>query len=222
MGCWSWTENGSEVWRTLQRAAANFSSPSARGLKPPLQAKARSTILLVLVLGLAGCASHASLPSYATVPGFTLTDQNGVAFDSAALDHRVWVADFMFTTCPGPCPRMSSQMHQVQTALADSGIRLVSFTVDPEHDTPQALSAYAAHYAARPGTWYFLTGPVPTLQHLDHDVFGLGDIDGSLQHSTRFVLVDRKSTVRGFYLTSEPDAIPRLIADAKSLLRERS
>ena len=178
--------------------------------------------VLALALALAGCASHPSLPTYETVPEFTLTDQSGAPFDSATLGNRVWVADFMFTNCPGPCPRMSSQMHQVQAALADSGLRLVSFTVDPERDTPQALSAYAANFAARPGIWYFLTGPVATLQHLDHDVFKLGDIDGSLDHSTRFVLVDRKSRVRGSYLTSEPDAIPRLIADAKSLLRERS
>ena len=70
--------------------------------------------------------------------------------------------------------------------------------------------------------WFFLTGDVDTLRHLDRDVFKLGDIDGSLDHSTRFVLVDRKSQVRGFYLTSEPDAIARVIADAKSLLKDKS
>ena len=128
----------------------------------------------------------------------------------------------MFTSCPGPCPRMSSQLRQVQTALAYADVKIVSFTVDPDHDTSQVLSDYAVHFAARPGVWYFLTGPVPTLQHLDHDVFQLGDIDGTLEHSTRFILVDRKSRVRGTYQTSEPDEVPRLLADAKSLLRERS
>jgi protein SCO1/2 len=156
------------------------------------------------------------------VPPFTLTDQSGASFDSSKLNNHIWVADFMFTTCPGPCPRMSSQMRQVQTALAYADVKIVSFTIDPEHDTPHVLSDYAARYAARPGVWYFLTGPVPTLQHLDHDVFQLGDIDGTLQHSTRFILVDRKARVRGTYQTSEPDGIPRLLADAKSLLRERS
>jgi protein SCO1/2 len=157
-----------------------------------------------------------------TVPPFTLTDQSGSAFDSSKLSQHVWVADFMFTNCPGPCPRMSSQMRQVQTALAISEVKLVSFTIDPQRDTPPVLAEYATHYAARPGVWYFLTGPVETLQHLDHDVFQLGSIDGTLEHSTRFVLVDRKSRVRGYYLTSEPDSITRLIADAKDLLRERS
>src|SRR5215469_4189768 len=173
------------------------------------------------LLGLTGCASRADLPVYNTVPQFTLTDQAGAPFDSSKLANHVWVADFIFTNCPGPCPRMSSQMRQVQTALAFADVKLVSFTIDPDRDTPQALSAYAVRYAARPGIWYFLTGPVESLRHLDRDVFRLGDIDGALEHSTRFVLMDRKSRVRGYYLASEPDAIDRLISDAKSLLRER-
>src|SRR5579871_6239691 len=104
-----------------------------------------SIVLLCSLALLAGCAAHAGLPSYAVVPDFTLTDQNGAPFQSAAkLNDVVWVADFIFTNCGGPCPRMSSQMHQVQTALADvPNIRLVSFTVDPERDTPAVLAAYS-------------------------------------------------------------------------------
>jgi protein SCO1/2 len=181
----------------------------------------RVSSIAIVTLGLAGCV-HPSLPTYAVVPGFALTDQNGAAFDSeSVLKGHVWVADFMFTNCPGPCPRMSSQMRQVQTALASTDVRLVSYTIDPAHDTPAVLAGYAANYHAQPGVWFFLTGPVETLRTLDRDVFKLGDIDGSLDHSTRFVLVDRKAGVRGFYLTSESDSIPRLVADAKRLLRER-
>jgi protein SCO1 len=137
------------------------------------------------------------------------------------LDGHVWVADFMFTNCPGPCPRMSAQMRQVQTALAPNGVKMISLTVDPRRDSPETLKIYASRYSARPGIWFFLTGDVDTLRHLDRDVFKLGDIDGSLDHSTRFVLVDRKEQVRGFYLTEEPDAIARVIADAKLLVKER-
>ena len=111
-------------------------------------------------------------------------------------------------------------MHQVQTALEGAGVRLVSFTVDPARDTAEALREYSGHFDAKPGVWFFLTGPQPALQHLSKDVFQLGDVDGSLDHSTRFALVDRKSQVRGYYLTSEPDAIPRLIDDARALLKE--
>lgn len=178
---------------------------------------------VISILGLAGCTAQASLPSYSTVPSFTLTDQDGKTFNSASvLDGHVWIADFMYTTCPGPCPRMSSQMRQIQTSLGSKDVRLISLTVDPAHDTPQVLAQYAQHYSAKPGVWYFLTGPAATLQHLDRDVFHLGDVDGSLEHSTRFILVDRKSRVRGFYLTSEKDAIDRVIEDAKRLLREPS
>jgi protein SCO1/2 len=169
-----------------------------------------------------GCAGHAGLPSYAVVPDFSLTDQTGAQFDSAEkLKNTIWIADFIFTTCGGPCPRMTSQMHQVQVATTGTGIKLVSFTVDPERDTPEVLAAYAGKFQADGRRWFFLTGPTPTLQHLSRDVFTLGNVDSKLEHSTRFVLIDRKSRVRGFYLTSEPDSIPHLVADAKDLLKER-
>lgn len=173
---------------------------------------------------LAGCAAHAGLPSYSTVPDFTLTDQSGATFDSSAkLRGEVWVADFIYTTCPGPCPRMSSQMHEVEKAVAGlENVRLVSFTVDPEHDTPPVLAEYGKQFGANYGTWYFLTGSRDTLQHLCRDVFMLGNVDGTLEHSTRFILIDRNSRVRGFYDTSEADAITRVIADAKRLAAEKN
>jgi protein SCO1/2 len=183
--------------------------------------------LVAVAAGLIGC-SHASaeLDAFGTVPDCTLTDQTGAVFSSATQLHGVdWIADFIYTTCPGPCPRMSSQMHEVQTALlAVDGVpagkfRLVSFTVDPAHDTPPVLADYAKRFGAHPGVWFFLTGPEDALHHLSRDAFMLGDVNGSLEHSTRFVLVDRRSRIRGFYLTSEPDAIARLIADTKSLAR---
>ena len=98
-------------------------------------------------------------------------------------------------------------------------VNFVSFTVDPAHDTPAVLDEYGKDSAPSPA-WFFLTGPKDTLQYLSREVFKLGDINGNLEHSTRFVLVDQKSRLRGFYLTSEPDAIDRLIADTKTLLRD--
>ena len=173
-------------------------------------------------LFLTGCASKPPLPSFGVVPQFTLTDQTGTEFNcTAALDKKIWVADFVFTNCPGPCPRMSSQMHQVQTALAgESDVRFVSFTVDPARDTPPVLAAYAEHFEAAPGRWFFLTGAAPDLNRMSRGVFMLGDVDGSLQHSTRFALIDRLSRIRGYYQSSEADAIPSLIADAKRLLKD--
>ena len=171
-------------------------------------------------LVLAGCAARAGLPSYSTVPPFTLTDQTGAVFHSAEkLQNSVWIADFIYTTCPGPCPRMSSQFHQVENALDGTGVKLVSFTVDPQHDTPPVLAEYSQHFGAKPGVWFFLTGPVDDLHHLSRDVFMLGSVDGTLEHSTRFVLIDRQARVRGYYQSSDEDAVPKLIADARSLLK---
>ena len=170
-----------------------------------------------------GCSGKPPLPSYGVVPEFTLTDQNSAAFQSALqLNKKIWIADFIFTNCPGPCPRMSSQMHQVQEALVgNDAVRFVSFTVDPARDTPAVLAAYAQHFEAAPGKWYFLTGAEADLNRMSRGVFMLGNVNGSLEHSTRFALIDGSGRIRGYYLTSEPDAIPTLIADTKRLLKEQ-
>ena len=182
-----------------------------------------STALAFSLLTLTGCNSDSGLPVLGSVPAFQLTDQNGHLFDSSnSLKSTIWIADFIFTNCPGPCPRMSSQMKQAQTYLSSTGIKLLSFTVDPATDTPPVLFEYSRHFEARAGTWYFLTGPKPVLQGLAKDAFKLGDIDDTLEHSTRFALVDRKGQIRGYYLSSEAHAVDQLVADAKALLKERS
>lgn len=181
-------------------------------------------IAAALALSLAACSVKTEqLPTYGVVPSFQLTSQDGQAFDSSVLNHKIWVADFIYTTCPGPCPRMTSQMHRVQQAVFNMPqVKLVSFTVDPERDTPPVLAKYAQLHSASAKHWYFLTGPQPTLQKLDKDVFKLGDVNSTLQHSTRFVLVDQQSRIRGYYDTSESDAIDRVIRDIQALARERS
>jgi protein SCO1/2 len=155
------------------------------------------------------------------VPAFDLIAQNGQPFHSGVLAGQIWVADFIYTTCPGPCPRMTSQMHEVQNAIATMpDVKLVSFTVDPARDTPSVLADYAKVHGASSEHWYFLTGPEATLQRLDRDVFKLGNLDTSMQHSTRFVVVDRQSRIRGYYDTSESGSIPRVIDDIHALARE--
>jgi len=185
-------------------------------------------VLAALAITLSSCIPHASsLPVYYDVPEFQLTAQDGQPFDSRVLAGKIWVADFIYTTCPGPCPRMTSQMHEVQNAIikmpADlKDVKLVSFTVDPARDTPQVLAGYAKAHGASAEHWYFLTGSPDTLQKLDRDAFKLGNITPTLEHSTRFVLVDRQSRIRGYYDTSESRTIPRLIQDIHALAQERS
>ena len=180
---------------------------------------------VALLAGLAACGRmEQPLPVYGQVPRFELTAESGEPFDSAkSLDGNIWIADFIFTTCTGPCPRMSAQMRQVQNATAGTpGIRLVSFTVDPEHDTPPVLAEYAKRYHADPQRWHFLTGPTPKLQDLCRNAFKLGDVDGSLVHSTRFVLMDGRGHIRGYYGMSEDDSVSRLLRDVRKLSVERS
>lgn len=181
-------------------------------------------VLAISFLALAACYKPtSSLPVFYDVPEFRLISQDGQPFDSQALRGKIWVADFIYTTCPGPCPRMTSQMHEVQDAIQKMrDVKLVSFTVDPERDTPPVLAEYAKLHSASAEHWYFLTGPEATLQTLDRDVFKLGNIDASLQHSTRFVLVDRQSRIRAYYDTSESRSIPKLIDDIYALAREQS
>jgi protein SCO1 len=172
--------------------------------------------LLLLTL-LAACSRPGPLPIYGQVPDFELTAQNSQPFGRTALDGSIWVADFIYTTCHGPCPMMSARMRRVQGSTPP-GIKLVSFSVDPAHDTPEILSEYARRYHAEPDRWFFLTGAHNTLQRLSHDAFHLSD--ASLTHSTRLVLVDRHARIRGYYSTSDDSAIRNLLADIRRLEKE--
>jgi protein SCO1/2 len=163
------------------------------------------------------------LPILGEVPDFQLTSQTGATVDRHSLRGHVWVADFIFTTCPGPCPMMSSRMREVQTATAATpDVKLVSFTVDPAHDTPEVLASYAKHFLAQPARWHFLTGPQGTLNHLGLEGFHLNPVDGSLDHSTRFALVDRAARIRGYYSFADDGFLKALLRDLDQLEREKS
>ena len=165
-----------------------------------------------------------SLGELGRVPDFQLTDQNGQLFGSRQLAGKIWIADFIYTTCPGPCPIISSRMSETQKPLRDTGVELVSFTVDPANDTPRVLHDYAAKLIAPSGHWEFLTGDKGVIYRLSTAGFKLaaGNADdGQPVHSTRLVLVDRHGDIRGYYDALEADAITRLLADVAHLRREQ-
>ena len=176
--------------------------------------------LVILALPLAACQPAKQLPVLGQVPEFELTAETGQPFNRKSLGGRVWVADFVYTTCTGPCPLMTSKMRRIQASVPD--VLLVSFSVDPQHDTPPVLAAYARQFHAESGRWAFLTGSHDTLQMLSREAFKLSDITPDLTHSTRFVLVDRQCRIRGYYTTSDDSAIPDLIADIRRLQKEQS
>jgi len=167
-----------------------------------------------------------TVSSYGAVPAFQLTNQNGQPFGSAQLAGKIWIADFIYTTCPGPCPMISSRMSELQKPLEKTDVHLVSFSVDPEKDTPAVLRSYAERLQAEPGRWDFLTGAKSAIYKLSHDGFKLAVSDGSDAqgipvHSTRMVLVDRHGQIRGYYDAAEPETITKLVADTNHLLREQ-
>ena len=174
--------------------------------------------IVTLCAALCACVQPKPLDDLGPAPAFVLTSETGQPFDSQSLAGHVWVADFVYTTCTGPCPMMSSQMRQIQnsTAAEMPDVRFVSFTVDPEHDTAPVLAAYAKHFQQDPARWHFLTGSPSQLNQVGL-AFKLNSVDGSLTHSTRFVLVDRRGHIRGFYITSEDTFMPRLMHDLRLL-----
>lgn len=183
-------------------------------------------VVIVLVGLLAGCTDpSAKLPNYGKVPRFTITDSQGQAFDSSTLAGKVWLVDFIYTNCPGPCPRMTSQMHGLQKQLVnDADVRLVSISVDPDHDTPSVLNEFAHRFGGPADDWVFLTGTPAIVHLLAHDVFKVGDVIQNMDHSTKFMVVDKNGNLRGYY-SSDDDAdagIPTLLRDVESLRHQKT
>jgi cytochrome oxidase Cu insertion factor (SCO1/SenC/PrrC family) len=168
------------------------------------------------------------LKQYGVVPDFRLTDRSGNNISLAQLRGKIWVADFIYTSCTDTCPLQTGMMAKLQAEYAASPIvQLVSFTVDPERDTPQALALYAAKYNADAHRWYFLTGQRDRLIRLIQDGFHLSvatlpdgtEENGTIAHSPRFVLIDKEARIRGYYDSRELAAFVRLKNDMETLLK---
>ena len=163
------------------------------------------------------------LPVRGSAPAFTLTDSNGQVFDSATLEGKIWVADFFFSSCGGPCPTMAKNMNMLHQRFAGRDeVRLVNTSVDPATDTPERLKQYAGKLEADTGRWHFLTGPAEEISRLvDKDGFMLASGENIINHSTRFVLVDRSGLIRGFYEGTEAAAVDLLARDIEQLLAQK-
>ena len=169
------------------------------------------------------------MPVLATIPDFSLTERSGEPFGLAQLRGQVWVADFIFTNCGGTCPIMTTHMNELQSALAEARlttVKLVSFTVDPERDTPEVLRRFADGYGAEKDRWFFVTGPGSAMQKLAKEGFMLaaaasgGNPEEDVIHSNRFVLVDARGRIRKYYLGTEPGVAQQIVQDLKHLLAE--
>jgi len=156
---------------------------------------------------------------------FRLTERSGREVTDADLAEDVWVAAFIFTRCPTSCPRISAIMKGLQGPMGDAGARLVSISVDPEHDRPPVLADYARGLGADPDRWWFLTGNQEEVYRLILDRFHISvaktDEEDrkkgaeAVSHSDRLVLVDRGNKVIGSFRSGEPDAVRALVSKAR-------
>ena len=248
--------------------------------------------------GLPGLGTKGMPPPFGEVPDFTLLERSGRSLTKTDLLGKVWIVDFIFTTCVDACPLVSSRMAKLQAVFAsEADVRLVSITVDPEHDTPEVLTRYAASFGAHPQRWLFLTGEKASIYRLAREGFHLGVFDPNdartgeqksasglspasstisgrstgdpfvvrstsqsaavpllprvrraaqgllqileptpalahhgrqqqqgarqaVQHSARFVLVDRRGQIRQYYDSGDENALRRLSHHVTLLLRE--
>ena len=161
------------------------------------------------------------LPVLGSIPDFVMTNSNNESFGSSDLKDNIWVADFIFTTCAGPCPVMSNEMAIVhQEFIEDESIRTVSYTVNPDYDTPEVLADYAERYNANTEQWHFLTAPYEDIQSIIVNGFKMGDMEEIVFHSTRFALVDKEMNIRGYYIGTEIEDIEELKKDIRRLKKE--
>ncbi|MET0791873.1 MAG: SCO family protein [Polyangiaceae bacterium] len=187
-----------------------------------------SAWIAVLALVLVGCRKKLEpLPELGRVGAFSLINQQGEAVSAESLRGKVWVAAFFFTRCPTICPRITRRMRALQVAAASAANppTLISFSVDPDNDTPPVLLEYAKHYEADPRTWSFLTGDLDVVKRTVVDGFKLaldgkadpGAENGGIIHGSHLVLVDRQLGIRGYYRTDDEDDMKRVLEDAARL-----
>lgn len=161
------------------------------------------------------------LPVLAQLPDFTLTSDKGTPLSREDLAGKIWIADFFFTSCAGPCPIMTRNMAGVAERLkGNPDVAFVSISVDPETDTPEVLSRYGAKYDADPARWHFLTGDEGAIQSLAVEGFMVGSVDNPVIHSQKFCLVDRAGQLRGYFTGADEAELDKLVAAVEVLTKE--
>ena len=162
-----------------------------------------------------------SLPILAALPPFQVTDQNGRQVTGDDFRGHVWLASFVYTTCPGPCPVITAHLAELSQKLPP-GVMLASFSTDPANDTPAILKAYAAKYHAA-GNWLFLTSPPANQYDLINHGFLMAasaPAGAPILHSTQIALVDQSGGIRGYYDGITRSSDDQIVADVNRLLNQ--
>ena len=160
------------------------------------------------------------LPVLGQVPPFELTERNGVAFSSEKMEGKINVVDFFFTRCKGPCPVMSSNMSELYKAFEGTDkVQFVSISVDPTHDRLSELQEYARRQGVTDNRWVFLRGEMETIQWICEGGFKLAADDLPGAHTTKFVLVDDKGQIRGYYSGTDKASLHVLRTHIRDLVQ---
>jgi len=136
------------------------------------------------------------------VPTFSFTNQNGKTITNKDYDGKVYIVEFFFTTCPTICPRMSRNLVEIQNNFRDiENFGVASFTINPEHDTPEVLKQYAEKYEITNPNWHLMTGDIDVIYELANTGFNLytakdGEVEGGFEHSGNFALIDKNGFIR--------------------------
>lgn len=182
--------------------------------------------------GVGGDLSEEPLQALWRAPDFELTAQDGRTMRRSDLLGKVWVVDFIFTRCPGPCPRMTRQLAALLERIPQSDpVRFVSISIDPSFDTPQVLAEYARRFQADQSRWHFLSGPADETVQLVVKGFytavqagqtedGQPADPNEIVHGTHFLLVDAQGQVRGSYDSNNAGVEGRLLKDIRQLVAE--
>lgn len=204
---------------------------------------------LVLALGAVGALlgalklseARGPLPVMGQLPDFKLTNQDNQVISLADLRGKVWIADVIYTRCPGPCRTMTGKVEDLQSAFSENdGVRFVTLTSDPLYDSPKVLKKFAGEFQADPKRWWFLTGKPSEIHGLEVNDFKFAVVENQpadrsvpddwFTHSTWFALVDRDGKLRGWvdrdgrqraiFESDDAAAMARLKSAIKQLLRE--
>jgi protein SCO1/2 len=161
---------------------------------------------------------------YHTLPDFQLTDQHGEPVSLKSFDKKIFVANFFYTRCPTVCRRMNENMNQLAASYTKNKmVYFVSITVDPQHDSAEALKSYADSFKPLSPKWMFLTGDTSTIYNLARNGFLVNALQpgpDDFYYSDKLILIDQDKRIRGYYSGAATDEVSRLNDEIKVLVSE--
>ena len=185
-------------------------------------------LLSVVALALVACKEEVETTMSSDVDDFSATTQDEATFTNDDLSGSWWVADFIFTNCTTVCPPMTRNMSAIQDDVAEEGIdnvQFLSFSVDPENDTPEALKSYGEDHSADFDSWTFLTGyDFDMIEELSIESFKSPiqpppEGDDQVMHGTRFFIINPEGTVVHSYIGTDKEQLDQLVEDLKILTK---